>query len=677
MRAAFAAFALALLCALTALPAAIAQASSQPAQPPPGSPAPASGTNEPPPAPSPAPDQPHGKVLFSRSTDSVRDAPPVAAPETSKPITAPAPASGDNSVPDKAADAERTAISFTAYDLDIRLFAHQQSLAVRARCTLRNDGDTPLKQIRLQLSSTLKWERLSLDGKPAAFKVQALRSDADHTGSVNEAMIDLPAPLDPKAILGVDAMYSGEILASAARLEQIGTPTDIAHRSDWDELSDDAIALRGFGNVVWYPVSAPLVALGDGAKYFTEVGRQKQRQTGATFQAQLTAEFIGQAPNVAIVNGLVEPVTVTAPSTESYPGVVASTLPKTSLGFQTPSLFFLNRTEIDASDLQIYTSDTGRANAQNYLAAAALVDPMIHQWLGGRPKTPLAVIDLPEAGDAPFEAEAALFIDLGPQQGNAPADQSLAGADAARTGDTRRIALSLSHALSHAYFHSPRPWLDEGVAHFMSNLWLEQARGADAALEANESARQALALAEPEAPGEAHGQTLVSASDPVYYRTKAAMVLRMLREVAGDLALADALRRYSAAEDTRPEYFETLLEKSSGKDLRWFFDSWVYRDMGLPDLSIANVFVTSASEPGQYLTTVDVANEGYAEVEAPIAVRSRDAFITDWVRVPARGKVTHRIVVRGGPVEVQLNDGSIPEVVATIHRTAIAAARAE
>jgi hypothetical protein len=54
---------------------------------------------------------------------------------------------------------ERDSLTFLAYDLDVHLIPRQESLAARARMTVRNDGDQPLKRIALQLSSTLKWER--------------------------------------------------------------------------------------------------------------------------------------------------------------------------------------------------------------------------------------------------------------------------------------------------------------------------------------------------------------------------------------------------------------------------------------------------------------------------------------------------------------------------------------
>ena len=91
---------------------------------------------------------------------------------------------------------------------------------------------------------------------------------------------------------------------SAQRLLAIGTPEDVALHSDWDGIGVAFTGLRGFGNVVWYPVSAVPVILGDGARLFDEIGEQKMRMAGAHFRLRLTDEFPhGHAPTIALVNG--------------------------------------------------------------------------------------------------------------------------------------------------------------------------------------------------------------------------------------------------------------------------------------------------------------------------------------------------------------------------------------
>jgi hypothetical protein len=38
------------------------------------------------------------------------------------------------------------------------------------------------------------------------------------------------------------------------------------------------------------------------------------------------------------------------------------------------------------------------------------------------------------------------------------------------------------------------------------------------------------------------------------------------------------------------------------------------------------------------------------------------------LRIPAKSKVSHRFVLQGKPAEVAVNDGTVPEVEASVHR---------
>ena len=161
--------------------------------------------------------------------------------------------------------------------------------------------------------------------------------------------------------------------------------------------------------------------------------------------------------------------------------------------------------------------------------------------------------------------------------------------------------------------------------------------------------------------------TAATAISPVYYRTKAAYVFWMLRDLAGDAALSDVLRAYSSKPiaDADPvsavtgNSLEKLLRKDGvSRDLSWFFADWVDTDEGLPDLTIKNVF-PNAEQGGTVLVAVNVANAGYASAEVPVTVRTRDSAVTERLLVPARGTAVQRILVMGKPTSVQVNDGTV------------------
>jgi uncharacterized 2Fe-2S/4Fe-4S cluster protein (DUF4445 family) len=109
--------------------------------------------------------------------------------------------------------------------------------------------------------------------------------------------------------------------------------------------------------------------------------------------------------------------------------------------------------------------------------------------------------------------------------------------------------------------------------------------------------------------------------------------------------------------------------------MSWFFRDWIYRDAGLPDLSIDAVHPSLESHQ-QYLVAVDITNSGYASALVPLTVKGYSASITDWVQVPAHGHITHRMTFSQNPTEVDLNDGSVPEVEDSIHRTTLKTAPA-
>ena len=593
---------------------------------------------------------PAGKVLFKRDQDSQQ---PVSQPEKAakQPIV-------------DVSDEERGALTFTAYDLDVHMTLAESQLAVHAGFTVKNSGKKPLSRLIFQISSSLHWSSFAIRGgggmTPLSFTEQTIDTDADHTGKATEAVVTLPQPLEPGASVELTSFYTGEVRLSGERLERIGAPLDQATRSDWDQIASERVALRGFGNVLWYPTAAAPVFLGDGAKLFESVGRTKLDQAAATMRMRLTIEYRGDAPDAAFFCGRNERLIAVSenqnvPVAES-PGVATAEFSERRLGFRTPSLFVTDRAPT-VTDNSLISAVTDHYDAlPNYGAAAAKVQPLLTDWLG---TGPLRMMNILDHEGQPFEDDALL---VAPMRAAAP--------------DV--LAPSLVHSLAHSWFGSSHVWLDEGVAQFLSLLWLEDGKGREAAVQRLQEDAKALALAEP-APGAsasagagAEGQSLIRASDEVYYRTKAAAVLWMLRSVVGDDALKQALKLYRNDKmDSDPKEFQRVLERTSKRELGWFFDDWVYRDRGLPDLSIASVTPRAIDQIGTkgsgWLVAVVVQNDGDAVAEVPVTVRSGTLTTTQRLRVPAHSSASTRVVFEGIPDEVQVNDGAVPEAASSLH----------
>lgn len=559
---------------------------------------------------------------------------------------------------------ERNALTFTGYDLEVHLTPAESEFAVHAQLQVRNESTEPLHYLVMELSSSLQWGSISLEshGKNVAarFGQHLIDTDLDHTGKASEAIVALPEPLAAGAQLELTVFYSGKIQLSAERLERIGAPADQASWADWDQISPQLTALRGFGNVLWYPVAAEPVFLGDGAKLFRDVGKNRLRQRNARVHLRLTVQYVGDAPDAAFFCGRREHLTATSenqdvPVAES-PGIATAEFEPQTLGFRGLSLFVTDHAPTVTDDMTIAAVTDHYDAVPQYAAATTLVKPLLVQWLGPSPLTQLKIID--HAGQ-PFEDDAFLVLPM--RAANAP-----------------ELAPGLIHSLAHAWFGSSWPWLDEGVPEFLSLLWTERSKGRDAALAQLNQAETALALAEPEIKAGTDplsvGQSLApldanqtGASDEIYYRTKAAAVLWMLRSLAGDDALQQALLSYRKDHklDHDPMGFEHALEQASHKDLRWFFDDWVYRDRGLPDLSIASVtpsqLPTRGGKSTGWLVAVDVHNDGDATAEVPVTVRSGELTATKPLRVEPHSNVSIRIIFEGTPDQVQVNDGSVPE----------------
>ena len=557
-------------------------------------------------------------------------------------------------------DEDRDALTFLAYDLDAHLRPAGAGLEMHARLTVRNDGKAPLKRLALQVSSSLKWEQFSTaDGVEVPFGQHVLDTDADHTGQASEAILALAEPLGVGKTLELSAYYSGKVERSAARLEGLGAPAGQAAAADWDGIGVDETALRGFGNVLWYPVASAQIFLGDGAALFQAVGRTKLREQKATIRLRLTIEYKGDAPKAAYFCGRMEPLTAVSEDIDalavSAPGVASAEFETRALGFRVPSLFVTSGTARMTEGVAI-SAVTERDDAlELYGKAAEAVWPLMKDWIAETPVGPLNILD--HEGQ-PFEDGRLLVTSMG-------------------EADVDKIAAGLAHSLTHAWFGSSHAWLNEGVAQLMSYLWLERTAGREASMQLIQQEAVPLAFAEPGAGKEdASGQSLIDARDEVYYRTKAAAVLWMLRSIAGEDALKEALHTYAREErrdakvDENAKEFQRVLEQSSHKDLGWFFDDWVYRDRGLPDLSIESVSprqLEVRDGRGGWLVAVVVHNSGDAAVEVPVTVRSGTLTATERIRVLGGASTSTRILFEGDPEQVVVNDGSVPEVGESMH----------
>ncbi len=558
-------------------------------------------------------------------------------------------------------DQERSAITFTGYDLTVHLQPRQAKFSAVARVVVRNDSHATLSQIALQISSSLHWDAVAQlqSGRTGklAFNQHLLQTDADHSGEASEVVMRLDTPLKPQSSAALTLLYSGSARASST---SPGALSSSSVTNSADSPASEAALFRGFGDVLWYPIASPQVFLGEGASLMHAAGEQMLRQSAASVRLRLSVEYIGEAPGVAFFCGREQPLIPNSDDADApvavNPGVATAEFETQKLGFRPMSLA-VSAKAVQVSGGLVAVASADPAATERIATISAPIGQVLSRWLGSSQTRVLNVVD--RSGE-PF-AEGTLLT------------MPVAGSD-----DAALISL-LVPALVNARFRSEQVWLERGMADFLSLIWLEQTKGRSAAIRVLEDQSHALALAESLIPSDASSQGgLLTASDAIDYRTKACSVLWQLRGLIGDDALKQALGRYGRERtlDRDPMGFERLLEQISGKNLRWFFDDWVYHDAGLPDLSIVSVSprqISAKDTAGSgWLVAVEVRNDGTAVADVLVTVRSGDLTATERLRVNAHAAASTRILFQGIPEQVQVNDGTVPEMITSIHTQEVA-----
>ncbi len=544
-----------------------------------------------------------------------------------------------------AAALDREAFTITKYDLDIRVEPQQQRLGARGKIVLRNDSATPQKVVALQISSSLNWRAIRAGDKPVQFVSQPYTSDIDHTGALSEAIVTLPVEIKPKDSVELEIGYEGVIPLDATRLLRVGVPDAIAKHTSWDHIGASFTAVRGAGYVTWYPITSESADFSEGNSLFEVTDRLRAREAGSEFHVSLqSAQESDETPPVLLCGG--EEGSYAAEHGRK-PATLANCSWKT-LGAVTPILVIADYRMESKEPLHLFSFPDHEAGAKTYADALDPAASFVTQWFG-KPSAPIAIADFADPHAAPFESGTLLMASM-------------------EDADTRLAGINLVHELTHSAMPSPRPWVYEGLAHFAEAAYREQQGGRSAALDLLGSHRAALLDGEKDVPGSSGkdiGPPLAITFDEVYYRTKAAYVWWMLRDMIGDDALKAAIAKYRAADDRDPKYVEGLVETAAKRDLGWFFEDWVYHDRGLPDLRVLAVHAWEDDKPGGgrrvQMITVTLENRGAVGAEVPFTIRCAGSEVSRRLGVRAKSTATMRVELAEAPIEVVVNDGSVPE----------------
>jgi hypothetical protein len=533
---------------------------------------------------------------------------------------------------------DREAFTFTNYDLNVQVEPEQQRLAARGTVTLRNDSTTPQKNAVLQISSGLTWHSIQVEGKPVQFVRQPYVSDIDHTGELSEAIVTLPQGVPPGGSVELTVGYEGLIALDATRVTRIGLPKESAIHSDWDQIGKTFSAVRGVGYATWYPVATEVGNLSEDNTLFETLARWKTKEKSARMRIRLEYSYLADDANAPVILciGKTMPRAARGESSSSH----STDCSYDPVDLSVPGFVAAEYELLDRPNLAIFHRAENKTNAEKFAQAADAAAPFVKEWFGvAREKA--EVVELFDAGASPFESGAMLLTPL-------------------NDTDPGVLQVALVHELVHAAFPSARPWIFEGIAHFAQAAYREQnetraaglnllARHRSAILEAE----QAVAARPKDMP--AADESLIATEIDEFYRSKAAYVWWMLRDMLGEEAVKKALAAYQPGQDKNPAYLQHLLEAQSKRDLQWF-----YHDRGLPDFRVESAYPREASQ-NNYLVTVTIENLGSAGAEVPVTVRFDGGELTQRVEVRGKAKGVVRVTTPKSPTEIVVNDGSVPE----------------
>lgn len=159
----------------------------------------------------------------------------------------------------------------------------------------------------------------------------------------------------------------------------------------------------------------------------------------------------------------------------------------------------------------------------------------------------------------------------------------------------------IAHEVAHQWFgntatetHYSHLWLSEGFATYMTNIFMEHKYGRDSLVKRlQQEKREVINFAKrsnnPVVDSTSAFMDLLNANS---YK-KGGWILHMLRQEVGDQTFKNIIRTYYEKykfknADTRN--FQQVAETVSGKDMKWFFDQWLYKP-GIPQLDVQSRLV--------------------------------------------------------------------------------------
>lgn len=240
-------------------------------------------------------------------------------------------------------------------------------------------------------------------------------------------------------------------------------------------------------------------------------------------------------------------------------------------------------------------------------------------------------------------------------------------------GEPERSGRGLNaHELAHQWFGDltttaewAHAWINEGLTTYMESVHEEQSRGREAA-EWNWMGQQQQAMAadlnqeRPLVFGAQPGTDPIQIFFSGHVYPKGAQLAHQLRRLVGDSLFWKGMKRFLTDNGYKPvetKDYAIAMEKTTGRDLDWFFDQWAY-GIGYPKVKVARAW--NAGTRTLHLTVDQTqkidATHPFFRFPATVRVITRDSVVRHEIMVD-RQHQTFDIALPATPLSFRFDEG--------------------
>jgi aminopeptidase N len=229
-----------------------------------------------------------------------------------------------------------------------------------------------------------------------------------------------------------------------------------------------------------------------------------------------------------------------------------------------------------------------------------------------------------------------------------------------------------SHELAHQWFGDltttaawAHAWINEGLTTYMESVHEEQSRGREAAQwnwinEQQQAMGADLNQERPLVFGEQPGTDPIQIFFSGHVYPKGAQLAHQLRRLVGDSLFWKGMKRFltdNAYKPVETADYAIAMEKTTGRDLDWFFDQWAY-GIGYPKVKVAREWRPATRT--LHLTVDEIqkidSTHPFFRFPATVRVVVRDSVVRHEIMVDRRHQ-TFDLALPSAPITFRFDEG--------------------